>query len=126
MRQPIFNFLLGVVVLTLACFAAQYVWNTNAPAHLHLYHGWALLLVFPVTVTGLHLLLTRSGLSPQASIRTFLGTSMLKLMLYLGVLLIFLLFSKQDKKMLAVHFLAYYAVFSVFEYVMLQIAFRKK
>lgn len=115
-----------VLLITAICFVLQYVWNQYAPAHLHLYHGWALLLVFPVTVTALHFLLTRPGVSPQNSIRTFLGTSMLKLVLYLGVLLIFLLFSKQDKKMLAVHFLGYYMVFSVFEYVMLQIAFSKK
>lgn len=126
MRQPLINFLLGVTLITLACIALQLVWNANAPATMRLYHGWALLAAFPITVTALHLFLTRPGTDPQSFTRNFMGTTMLKFMVYAGVLVVFLLFSKQDRRVVAVHFLVYYVLFTVFEVLTLQNAIRKK
>mgnify|MGYP006186575607 FL=1 len=126
MRQPLINFLLGILIITLACAALQWMWNANAPAAMQLYHGWALLAAFPITITALHLFLTMPSSSPQAFTRNFMGTTMLKMMVFGGVLVLFLMFSKQDKRVVAVHFLVYYLLFTVFEVVMLQMAIKKK
>lgn len=126
MRQPLFKFLLGIALLTALCVVAQVIWNQRAPLDKQMFHGWALLLPFPLAVTLLHLLLTKPGITPQQSIQMFLASSALKLLIYLGVLVLFLLFSAQNKKVVAVHFLGYYAVFSVYEYFMLLTTLGKK
>lgn len=115
-----------VLLITAICFALQYVWNVSAPAPLHLYHGWAVLLPFAVTVTALHFYLTMPGTTAQSFTRTFMATTMLKFIIYAGVLVVFLMFSKQDRRVIAVHFLAYYVIFSIFEVLMLQSAVKKK
>jgi hypothetical protein len=126
MHSANIKFIIWLVVLTALCLAGQYMWNSQAPAALKLYHGLPLLIIFPITIAALHLYLTRPGTNAQSFTRNFMASSGLKLFVFAGVLVIFVMFSKQDVRVVAVHFLVYYALFTVFEVLMLQKAIKKK
>ena len=75
-----------------------------------------LLGIFAVTVSVVHLLLVNTKNDKgNAFIRMFMLATTLKFFLYLAVLVGFLLYSKDNRQTLALHFLFYYFVFSVLE-----------
>lgn len=75
-----------------------------------------LLGIFAFLVTAIHLFLVNaSNGDGQAFIRKFLAITVFKFMLYIFILLVFLLFSAENKQALILHFLFYYAVFTVLE-----------
>lgn len=89
--------------------------------------GYALLGFFVVSVVLVHLFLSRAAKgSPQGFVRSFMLATVLKFFAYLTVLIGFLLYSSENKKTLILHFLFYYAVFTVLEVSHLYSELRKK
>ncbi len=94
--------------------------------HWRLKSGYVLLGVFVLVTVFIHFVLLNSAKnSPQAFIRYFMGATMAKFLLYLSVLIGFLVFSTENQKAVVLHFLFYYAVFTVFEVSMLYGDLRK-
>ena len=116
-----------VFVLTAICVALQWLWNTRMPEKLRLEDGFWLLGIFAVSVVAVHLLLLSANKTGgNAFIRVFMASSVIKFFIYLTVLIVFMLFTKDDKKVLAVHFLFYYLVFNILEVTMLYLETQKK
>jgi hypothetical protein len=116
MKSANTKFMALVFVLTAVCILLQYVWNNQVPEKMRLYDGFWLLGIFAVTVTAVHLLLlsAKKG-AGNAFIRAFMLATTLKFFFYLAVLVGFILYSKDNRQTLALHFLFYYFVFSALE-----------
>ena len=116
MKHPASLFLFFVLVLTAICAGLHILWNQQMPANMHLKNGLLLLGIFSVSVTLIHLFLLHSSKGDgQAFVRKFLGVTVFKFMFYIFLLLVFLLFTAENKQALILHFLFYYAVFTVLE-----------
>ncbi|MES2620968.1 MAG: hypothetical protein V4615_08950 [Bacteroidota bacterium] len=116
MKSASTKFLITVFVVTVLCVVFQIVWNQQAPEKFRLANGFVLLGIFSLSITGIHLFLLHSakGEGP-AFIRKYLASAVLKFMFYIFLLVVFLLFSSDNKTALILHFLFYYAVFTVLE-----------
>jgi hypothetical protein len=120
MKSASTRFLVIVFLITLGCAVLQIVWNRQAPENFHLKNGFVLLAIFSLSITAIHLFLLSSAKgNPQAFIRKYLASTVFKFMFYILLLIIFLLFSEENKTALILHFLFYYAVFTVLEVSML-------
>ena len=120
MKSSVTKFLAMVFILTAVCVVLQLVWNNQMPEKMRLYDGFWLLGIFAVTVTAVHLLLLNAkGRDGNAFIRAFMLSTTLKFFFYLTVLIGFVLYSKDNRQTLAIHFLFYYFAFSALEVSML-------
>ncbi len=116
MKRPEVKFIAAVIIMTAGCAVLQDVWNSKSGESLQLSYGWLLLAFFALTVTGFHLFLLRSAKGdPKVFIRSFMMVMALKLMVYALALVALLLLTTGNQKVLAAHFLAYYALFTVLE-----------
>ncbi len=120
MKADEIKFIVIMLVTTLVLGGLQIVWNQQASAENQLHNGIPLLTIIAIAVTLVHVFLVRSSKGdPKAFVTKFMAASGLKLMLYLLVLLAFLLFENGNKKILVLHFLVYYAVFTIIEVTLL-------
>jgi hypothetical protein len=127
MKSASSKFLSIVFMLTIVCAGLQWCWNNEMPENLRLYSGFWLLAIFAGSVTVVHLLLLNSKKGEgSAFIRAFMLSTTLKFFFYLAVLIGFLLYSKESKQALALHFLFYYFVFNGLEMIMLYRDMRRK
>ncbi|MFN8299363.1 MAG: hypothetical protein U0T75_09670 [Chitinophagales bacterium] len=116
MKAEEIKFIVIMLVTTLVLGGLQLVWNQQASAENQLHNGIPLLTIIAVAVTLVHIFLVRSSHGdPKAFVTKFMAASGLKLMLYLLVLVAFLLFETGNKKILVIHFLGYYAVYTIIE-----------
>ncbi len=110
------KFQLIILLTTVVCAVLQWLWNANAPQHLHLRSGFLLLGFFSFSVTALHSFLMRAAKgNTQAFVNKYMATTVFKFMLYLLLLIILLLYSDENKRAIILHFLFYYALFTVIE-----------
>jgi hypothetical protein len=120
MKSASTKFLLIVFLITVGCAVLQVFWNRQAPVGYQLQNGFLLLGIFSLSITAIHLFLLNSAKGqPQAFIRKYLASTVFKFMFYILLLIVFLLFSADNKTALILHFLFYYAVFTVLEVSML-------
>ena len=116
MKSSSTKFLIAVLVATLLCAALQVLWNNQAPEKYRLTNGFVLLGIFSFSITGIHLFLLNSAKGEgQAFIRKYMASTVFKFMFYILLLVVLLLFSSDNKTALILHFLFYYAVFTVLE-----------
>lgn len=116
MKADEIKFIVIILVTTLVLGGLQIVWNQQASTENQLHNGVPMLTIIAIAVTLVHIFLMRSSKGdPKAFVTKFMAASGLKLMLYLLVLLAFLLFETGSKKILVLHFLAYYAIFTIIE-----------
>lgn len=121
------RFLLVVLLVTVLCAAAQTFWNMQAAEALRFPAGYFLLGFFSVTVTLIHLFLMSAAKGDgQAFVRRYLASTVMKFMFYILMLVFVLLLSKFDKRVLIVHFLFYYIVFTALEVGFLYTAVQKR
>lgn len=110
------KFLTTILIATILCSLLQIAWNNQATENLRIKNGFLLLAVFSTSATVVYLFLMNSAESkPQSFIRKYLASTVLKFMFYIMLLVLLLLFSKDNKPALILHFLFYYAVFTVLE-----------
>ena len=110
------KFLIAVVIVTALCAFFQVMWNTQAPEAYRFTPGYVMLGFFSVTVTLIHLfLMSAANGDGQAFVRKYLASTVLKFMFYILMLVFVLVLSKLDKRVLIIHFLFYYIVFTVLE-----------
>jgi len=127
MKTSAARFLSLAFILTIVCAGLQWVWNNQMPESKRLNDGFWLLGIFAVTVSVVHLLLVSAKNGPgNAFIRAFMLATTLKFFFYLAVLVGFILYSKDNRQTLALHFLFYYFVFSALEVSVLYKEIRKQ
>jgi hypothetical protein len=116
MKPASSKFLITVLVITLICVGLQLLWNSQSAEKFRIQNGFLLLGIFSLSITAIHLFLMRSAKGePQAFVRKYLASTVFKFMFYVMLLIILLLFSADNKQALILHFLFYYAVFTVLE-----------
>jgi hypothetical protein len=116
MKSSSTKFLIAVTVVTIICASIQAVWNNQAKPAYAFQTGYVLLAIFSLSVTAIHLfLLSAAKGDPKAFIQKYLATTVFKFMFYILLLVVLLLFTEIDKRVLIVHYLFYYAVFTVME-----------
>lgn len=126
MKSPTLKFIIAVVIVTLVCAALQFAWNTLAPPDQVISDGYLLLGLFAFTVTGVHLFLLSSAKDASAGfVRRFMASTTLKFMFYIMIVVVFILYTNDNKQVLLLHFLFYYAVFTILEVAMLYSAMNR-
>lgn len=77
---------------------------------------WMLLLYFIFVTLAFHYGLVRSAKGrPQVFIRYYMATTTFKLLLHMGVIIIYALFNKEDAIRVISSFLVFYIIFTAFE-----------
>lgn len=116
MSRASLKFLIYLVIISALCLAMQFIWNARMEPAMQLKSGYLLLGIFTASVAAIHFFLLRSAQgTPQDFIRNFMLATVMKFFIYLSVLIGFLMYSTENKKTLVLHFLFYYAVFTVLE-----------
>ncbi len=116
MKSSSTKFLIAVLLVTLVCAALQTVWNQQAPVKYVMQNGYLLLGIFSLSITAVHLFLAKSAKGdPKAFVGKYMASTVFKFMFYLMLLIVLLLYSSDNKRILILHFLFYYAVFTVLE-----------
>lgn len=124
---PLLKFLLSVAVLTAMCAGLEYWWNLHAAEEMKFSNGYLMLGIFAVSVVAVHSFLLQSSKGePKAFVNKFMAATFIKLFFYMFVLVFFLFLTETNKKALALHFLFFYAVYTVLEVSMLISALKKK
>ncbi|HNP48515.1 MAG TPA: hypothetical protein PKK99_01415 [Bacteroidia bacterium] len=78
--------------------------------------SWGIYFYFVITTIAFHYGLLRSAEGkPQAFIRYYIGSTTMKLMLHLGILVLYVLFNKADAMRFIFTFMIFYFVFTGFE-----------
>lgn len=114
--NTITRFILIYLGFLLIAGGAFHLYNQNVdPQYTHK-HGWLSFGVF-ATVTGLvHLFLLRAAQKdPKAFVKGFMAANTIKIFVYLGFLVLFVLFMKSNAVVFIAQFAIFYFVFTVFE-----------
>lgn len=116
MKNSSSKFQLVVLAITIICAAVQWFVNNNAPVPFRLQSGFLLLGLFSITVTALHTYLIKAANGDgQAFVRKYMASTVFKFLFYILVLIVLLLYSDENKRAIILHFLFYYALFTVLE-----------
>lgn len=99
---------------------AQFAFNVNAPVNMTHNYAWVVFGVIAGTTGILHFyLLYAAGKDPKAFVRSFMATNTLKIFVYLGFLVVYVVFNQDGAAAFIGHFAAYYLIFTVFEVTLL-------
>jgi hypothetical protein len=125
MRSASIKFIVSVFVLTALYAGLEFVLNSKIPPQMQMHSWLPLLLLFATSVIVVHSFLLKAAQGPGKDFaRAFILSTTLKFFLYLLILIVFLLFAAENVKALALHFLFYYASFTILEVSMLQSALK--
>jgi hypothetical protein len=120
MQSAALKFIAAVVLLAGVGAFFQKIWNNHVEDSLKLESGYAVLGIFAISVIVVHIFLLQSVKGPGKSfVQRFMAATMFKLLFYAMVLTVFMLFTSENKRLLAVDFLICYFVFSILEVGML-------
>lgn len=120
MKSSSAKFLSAVFILSAVCVGVEFLWNNQVVENMRMKNGFLLLGIFATSVAAIHLFLLQSSKGDgQQFVRKYLAATVFKFMFYILLVLVFLLFSIDNKTALILHFLFYYAVFTVLEVSML-------
>lgn len=114
--NPINRFLIFYLGFLLVAGSGFWFYNQSVdPQYTHPY-GWVSFGVFAF-VTGLvHIVILRAALKdPKSFVRGFMGANTIKIFIYLGFLVVFVLFSRANAVVFIAEFAIFYFVFTVFE-----------
>lgn len=114
--NPILRFLLIYIGFLLIAGAGFWFYNQNVdPQYTHP-KGWISFAIF-ATVTGIiHIFLLRAAQKdPKSFVKGFMAANTVKIFIYLGFLVIFVLFMKTNATVFISEFAVFYFVFTAFE-----------
>jgi hypothetical protein len=113
---------LGFLLITGGAF---HLYNLNVDPRFTHSHGWLAFAVFAL-VTGLvHMFLLQAGKKdPKIFIRGFLAATTIKIFVYLGFLVVFVMSMRENAAVFIGEFAAFYFIFTVFEVSLLYRAVR--
>lgn len=114
--KPIPRFLLIYSCFLLAVACGQYAFNSLAPLKLQHPMAWLILGVVGGITLILHVYLLRAAeRDPKAFVRGFMAVNTIKIFLYLGFLVVYVMTDRKGAASFIGHFAAYYFVFTAFE-----------
>ncbi len=86
------------------------------PLDKHIPHAWIIFGFFVIITAGFHFLtISASKGKPQAFIRFYMGSTGLRLMLYMMVIIVYRFYDKPTLIPFALGFMAHYFLFTIFE-----------
>ena len=110
------NFLLHLFLFTFAIAAIDLCWIHFMPLPKHIPHVWLMLGFFSVLTFVFHLLsMNASKGKPQAFIRFYMGSTGLRLFLYMMIIIAYRFYDKPTLIPFAIGFMAHYFLFTAFE-----------
>jgi hypothetical protein len=110
------RFLIQLSVLSFIVGIGIWSWNNYGPTDKHLNDLWFILGFFFFVTTIIHTILIRSSAKNSgAFIRAFMGTTMLKLFLYLFIIVGYRFLKPAGGVVFLMGFLVHYLVFTAFE-----------
>ena len=125
--NPTARFLLIYAGFVLIAGAGFWFYNQSVdPQYTHPY-GWVNFALF-ATITGMvHIFLLRAAQKdPKAFVKGFMAANTIKIFLYLGFVVIFVLFMKKNAVVFLAEFAIFYFVFTAFEVSLLYSHLRPK
>lgn len=126
MSSPLVRFLLLAVLLTAICAGFMAFWKNAAQPDLVMQTGYVLLLAVVVTSALPHIyLLVSAGGDAKAFVRRFMGGTVLKFFVYMGIIMGYMLFTPESKKAVVLYFLMAYIPFTLLEVSTLYTELRK-
>jgi hypothetical protein len=126
MNSPLARFLLLAALLTGLCAAFMAFWKNTAQPELVMQSGYVFLLAVAVTSALPHIyLLVSAGGNAQAFVRRFMGGTVLKFFVYIGIIMGYMLFTPESKKAVVLYFLMAYIPFTLLEVSTLYTELRK-
>lgn len=126
MNSPLNRFLLLASLLTALCAAFMAFWKGAAQAELVMQSGYVLLLAVAVTsaLPHIYLLVSAAG-DAKTFVRKFMGGTVLKFFVYMGIIMGYMLFTQESKKAVVLYFLMAYIPFTLLEVSTLYTELRK-
>lgn len=110
------NFLIKLSLFSSAIACLNLIWLQVAPASKHIPFIWPMLGFFvAITILFHSLSIKASKDKPQAFIRFYMGSTGLRLLAYLFVILIYRFYDKPTLIPFAIGFMAHYFLFTAFE-----------
>jgi hypothetical protein len=120
------NFLLKLLLFSLIISILDLCWIRFMPLEKHIPHIWMLIPFFTATTALFHFLsLNASKDKPQAFIRFYMGSTALRLMLYILIIVSYRVYDKSTLTPFAIGFMAHYFIYTVFEVPLLLKELRK-
>jgi hypothetical protein len=110
------NFFIKLFLFSLFISLLDYCWIRFAPVEKHIPHIWLMIGFFTIVTTIFHILsLNESKGKPQAFIRFYMGSTLIRLMLYMLIIVAYRFYDKPTLTLFALGFMAHYFLFTVFE-----------
>lgn len=116
MQQSFNSFLKKIVIFTIIIAVLEYILSTQIPAHF-VSNSWPVIILFFLAFTIImhrYLLKSTEG-RPQKFIFSFMMMTTIKILLYLGVILIYVLINRADASAFIGAFFLNYFLFTGFE-----------
>lgn len=109
-------FLGKLALFTLAVLAINLLWIYRGPADAQIPYSLWMVVFFSLITAVFHWLSTMAaGGNPQGFIRFYMGTTALRLFLYIMIIVIYRYYDKSTVKPFAVGFMAHYLLYTIFE-----------
>jgi hypothetical protein len=103
-------------LITIGCAAVMYLWHGKMKAELVMHNGYVLLGVVALTSIGAQLFLLSSAAGDaKGFVRKFMLSTVLKMFIFLGAIMGYMLFSEESKKAVVLYFLMAYIPFTLLE-----------
>lgn len=109
-------FFIKLFLFSLIVSVIDFCWIRFTPVENHVPHVWIMLLFFIAITSVFHFLaISQSKDKQQGFIRFYMGSTALRLFLYVMVIVIYRFYDKPTLIPFAIGFMAHYLLFTVFE-----------
>ena len=110
------NFLVKLFIYSVVIAAIDFCWIRFMPIEKHIPHVWLMLIFFVATTTVFHYFsLQQAKGKPQGFIRYYMGSTALRLFLYILVIAAYGFYDKSTVILFAIGFMLHYFFFTAFE-----------
>lgn len=119
-------FLLKNILFTLGLSLFILVWNNLLAPNFKSPEVWFILLFFFGSISLVHYLLLRSeGKRPTFYVQFFMGATVFRTFIYIGIIALYAMNYKASAKIFIINFLLLYFLFTVFEIITVRRFFRR-
>ena len=114
--NPIARFLIAYLIFLVIIGTGFWLYNQNVdPQYTHP-RGWISFGLFAVVTGVVHVAILRAAQKdPKSFVRGFMAANTIKIFVYLGFLVVFVLFSRLNAAVFIGEFAAFYFIFTAFE-----------
>lgn len=110
------SFILKLFVFSLVISLLDFCWMLFLPVEKHIPHVWVMIAFFVLMTACFHFLaINQSKGKPQGFIRFYMGSTALRLLLNIMVIVAYLFYDKPTLVPFAIGFMLHYFFFTVFE-----------